>query len=113
MADKKPPSLAAIIERVLARVPGPMPVDELARRVLAMYPSKAKNPLTSVRSTLRLEHAGHTLVFLDRQTIVPLRVAMQGVRFRIPLTRQEAADGVLYIDPAFNCLRPQRMAPQD
>ena len=42
MADKKPPSLYEIIERVLARVPGPRPIDELAKRVLAIYPSKAR-----------------------------------------------------------------------
>src|SRR4029453_3426179 len=113
MADKKPPSLYDIIERVLARVPGPVSIDEVAKRVLAIYPSKAKNPLTSVRSTLRLEHAGKTLVFLDRQTIVPLHVAMQGVRFRIPLTREEVDRGVLYITPAFDCFRRQGLAYQD
>jgi hypothetical protein len=113
MADKKPPSLYDIIERVLAQVPGPIPIDELAKLVLAIYPSKAKNPLTSVRSTLRLEHAGKTLVVLDRQTIVPLRVAMQGVRFRIPLTREEVDRGVLCIAPAFDCFRRQGLAHQD
>ena len=97
MADKKPPSLYDIIERVLAQVPGPIPIDELAKRVLAIYPSKAKNPLTSVRSTLRLEHAGKTLVFLDRQTIVPLRVAMQGVRIPYsPDPRGSRPRGALY-----------------
>ena len=63
-----------------------------------------------MRSTLRLEHAGKTLMFLDRQTIVPLRVAMQGVRFRIPLTREEVDRGVLCITPAFDCFRCQGMA---
>jgi hypothetical protein len=113
MADKKPPSLYDIIERVLARVPGPVPIDEVAKCVLAIYPSRAKNPLTSVRSTLRLEHAGKTLVFLDRQTLVPLHVAMQGVRFRIPLTREEVDRGVLCIAPAFDCFRRQGLAHQD
>jgi hypothetical protein len=66
-----------------------------------------------VRSTLRLEHAGKTLVFLDRQTLVPLHVAMQGVRFRIPLTREEVDRGVLCIAPAFDCFRRQGLAHQD
>ena len=112
MADKKPPSLYEIIERVLAQVQGPMPIDELAKRILAIYPSRAKHPLTSVRSILRLEHAGQTLVFLDRQTILPLHVAMQGVRFRIPLTREEVDRGVLCIAPAFDCFRRQGLAHQ-
>jgi hypothetical protein len=88
-------------------------IDEVAKRILTMYPSRAKNPLTSVRSTLRLEHAGKTLVFLDRQTLVPLHVAMQGVRFRIPLTREEVDRGVLCIDPAFDCFRRQGVSPRD
>jgi hypothetical protein len=113
MADKKSPSLYDTIEQVLAQVQGPMPVDEFATRVLAVHPSRAKNPLASLRSALRSEHAGQTLVFLDRQTIVPLHMAMQGVRFRIPLSRQEAARGVLCIDPGFQYFRRQGIAPQD
>jgi hypothetical protein len=66
-----------------------------------------------VRSTLRTEHAGKTLVFLDRQTLVPLRVAMQGVRFRIPLTHEEVDRGVFCIASAFDCFRRQGLAHQD
>ena len=113
MADKKSLSLDKTIEQVLAQVHGPMPVDEFARRVLAIYPSKAKNPLTALRSNLRSEHLGKTLVFLDRQTLVPLRMAMQGVRFRIPLTRQEATQGVLCIKPAFEYFRRREVTHQD
>src|SRR5262245_61575885 len=113
MADKKAPSMSEAIEQVLVQVQGPIPVTDLAQRVLAIYPSKAKNPLTSLRSNLRLEHPGKTLVFLDRQTIVPLRVAMQDVRFRIALTHQEVAQGRLAIDPAFQYFRRQGIAPQD
>jgi hypothetical protein len=113
MADKRSLGLYETIEEVLAQVHGPIPVDEFARRVLAIYPSKAKNPIASLRGNLRLEHPGKTLVFPDRQTIVPLRIAMQGVRFRIPLTRQEATRGVLRLEPAFECFRRQGLAPQD
>jgi hypothetical protein len=113
MTDQKSPGMYRTIEQVLAQVHGPIPVDELATRVLSIYPSSAKNPLTSLRSTLRLEHPGKTLVFLDRQTIVPLRVVMQGVRFRIPVTRQEATRGVLCIEPAFDRFRRQGIPPQD
>src|SRR5262245_21914105 len=113
MADKKPPSLYDIIEQVLARVPGSVSIDEVAKRVLGIYPSRAKNPPTSVRSTLRLEYAGKALVFLDRQTIVPLRVAMQGVRFRIPLAREEVDRGGLCIAPACDCFRRQGIAHRD
>jgi len=60
-----------------------------------------------------LEHPGQTRAFLDRQTVLPLRLAVQGVRFRILLTRQEATQGVLCLEPAFQYSRPQKMAPQD
>jgi len=113
MTDKTSLTWSQAIERVLAHVPGAMAIDELATRVLALYPSKAKNPLTSIRSTLRLEHPGKTLVFLDRHTIVPLRIAMQGIRFRIALTRQEATRGVLILHPAFDGFQRQELARQD
>jgi len=112
MPDNKPPSLYDTIEQVLAQVDGPISVDECAARVLAIYPSRAKNPMTSIRSHLRLEHPGYTLVFLDRHTLMPVRVAMQGVRFRIPLTREEVTRGVLRIEPAFACFHRPRLAPQ-
>jgi hypothetical protein len=101
------------IEQVLAQMDGPIPVSEFAARVLAIYPSKARNPMASIRSQLRSEHPGKTLVFLDHQTIVPLHVAMRGVRFRIPLTREEVTRGMLRIDPAFAYFHPQRLAPQE
>jgi hypothetical protein len=41
MADTKPPSLYEIIERVLARVPGPMPIDEAVRALRATGPQPA------------------------------------------------------------------------
>ena len=50
-------------------------------------------------------------MFLDRQTIVPLGVAMQGVRIRIPLTREEADRGVLCLPPG--CFRRQGVAHRD
>ncbi len=112
MADKTSPTLGQAVERVLNRLREPISVDEFAKRVLAIYPSKAKNPTTSIRSHLRMEHTGQTLVFLDRQTLIPLRFAMQGVRFRIPLTRQEANRGVLIIDPAFRHFQPREIEPQ-
>jgi len=93
MTNEKPITLGAAIKQVLAQVDGPVAVDEFARRVLAIHPSKAKKPDASVRNHLRREELGRTLVYLDRQTILPMRIAMKGVRFRIPVTRQEATQG--------------------
>jgi len=90
------------IEQVLAQLDGPIALDEFCRQVLNIWPSKAKNSVNSMRSHLRQDQAGRTLVFLDAQTILPLSVAMRGVRFRIQLGRNEAKRGVLIIRPAFD-----------
>ncbi len=113
MPDKKAPSLDHVIEQLLAQLHEPIHIDDFAHRVLAVHPSQAKHPLTALRSKLRQEHVGRTLVFLDNHTLVPLPVAMHGVRFRIPLTPQEVTQGALLIYPAFAYFQRQEIAPQD
>jgi hypothetical protein len=102
MREKPSLTRSQAVEQVLADIDGAIAVDEFCQRVLTIWPSEAKKPVSSMRSHLRRDHAGRTLIFLDSQTIVPLRIAMRGVRFRIRLTRQEAKRGVLIIRPAFD-----------
>ena len=59
---------------------------------------------------MREYRAGENLAFLDKETIVPLRVAVPGIRFRIPLSRMEVDRGILIIDPAFNGWTRQQAA---
>jgi hypothetical protein len=113
MAEEKPITYAEAMTLALAQVNGPIAVDEFIARVLTIRPSKAKKAATSLRNALRWEHAGRTVAFLDRKTIVPLRIAMRGVRFRIPVTRQEAIRGVLFIDPGFYHFLRQGTAHED
>lgn len=113
MSDKKPITYSEAVEQVLAQLNGPIPLNEFVARVLAIRPSKAKKPAASLRNTLRWEHAGRTLAYLDRQTILPLRIAMKGVRFRIPVTRQEAKRGVLFREPFFYHFLRQGIAHED
>ncbi len=108
MSDEQALTRSQAVEQILAQIEGPIGVDELCRRVLALWPSTAKNPLTAMRSHLRHDHAGKTLVFLDDKTILPMPLALRGVRFRIPLDRREVDRGVLIIKPAFDFfLRPE------
>jgi hypothetical protein len=100
------------VAQVLAELNGSIEVEALAQRVLALAPSTAKDPIAAVRAHLRGEEAGDTLVFLDKQTVIPLRIAMRGVQFRIPLTRQEAKRGALLISPAFDCYLRHEIAPE-
>ena len=112
MSDKPSLTRSQAVEQALTQVNGPIAVDEFCQRVLTIWPSKAKKPLVSMRNFLRQEQAGQTLVFLDAKTILPLPIAMRGVRFRIPLTRREATRGVLIIHPAFDYFLRRGLEPE-
>ncbi len=99
--SEKPITIAEAVAQVMAQLDGPISRDEFIARVLTIRPSKAKDPVASIRNHLRQDELGRTLVYLDPKTIVPLHIAMRGVRFRIPLDRREADRGVLVVDPAF------------
>ena len=111
MSEKPSLTRSQAVEKVLAQIDGPIAADEVCQRVLAIWPSKAKNPLSEMRSHLRQEHAGRTLVFLDTKTVIPLPIAMRGARFRIPLSRREAERGALIILPAFEFFLRRELAP--
>lgn len=96
MPTRKNPTLAQVVEAVAAELNGPLPFDEFVQRILTRYESKAKNPAQLVRTNLRYELSDYTLVFRDPKTLVPLRVAMQDVRFRVPLDATQAQHGVLW-----------------
>lgn len=113
MAKKDPIGLFQTVEAVLEQVQAPIAMDDVVQRVLKQSPSRAKNPALSIRNHLLTEHLGRTLVLEDRDTVVPLQAAMNGVRFRASLCPEEVDHGVLRLDPAFQGLRPPGRAPQD
>lgn len=102
MPKSELPTIDEAIENVLKEINGPVAVSTFIDRVLEIRPSSSKKPATSIRSKIRDYHVGRDLVFLDKQTIVPLRVAVTGIRFRIPLSRFEVNRGVLMLDPSFS-----------
>lgn len=107
MNEQKPLTLSKAIEQVLAQVDGRIAVQEFIARVMAIHPSQAKKPQKAVRDHLRWNELGTTLVFLDQQTILPLRIAMKGVRFRVRVTRQQTEKGLLLTKPAFEYFLPE------
>jgi hypothetical protein len=113
MSEKTSLTRSQAVEQVIAAIDGPVAVDEVCEQILAIRPSKAKNPLRSMRNFLRQEQAGWTLVFLDAQTIVPLPVAFRGARFRIALTRSEVKRGVVIIRPAFDYFLRNEVDPTE
>jgi len=112
MPDEKPIPLKAAVEQVVAQLNAPITLQEFAQRVLTIRPSQAKRPLATIHDHLRW-HTGTTIVFLDRQTIVPLPLALQGVRFRLRLTRPEIDLGVLLTQPGFEPFLRRDIALKD
>ena len=56
------------IERVAAQIDGPVALDEFVEQVLAIWPSKAKNPAANVRQGIKDDHLGRNLLFEDEST---------------------------------------------
>src|SRR6266498_2758094 len=88
------PTYAAIIADRLRSATGPVPVADLGEQMLAAHPSPAKNPRQAMRQHLR-QAVGRSLVFLDPDTILPMRLACQGARFRLPLDRDSVLTGLV------------------
>ena len=99
------------IRMVAARLDGPVFLDDFTARVLAIWPSQAKDPASSVLWDIRQEHQGRDLLFLDDDTLLPIGPAMRGVCFRVPLSRKEVDKGRLFLYPAFEMLHPPGLPP--
>jgi len=109
----EPLSRSQAIEKIIAQMSGPMDLEEFTQRVLALWPSKAKQPKSVIRQALRYDYIGKSLLYLDKQTLIPLRLAMPGVRFRIGLTRQEIKKGWLFVFPAFEFMAAGDVPPEE
>ncbi|MBX0329312.1 hypothetical protein K2Z83_16700 [Oscillochloris sp. ZM17-4] len=86
------PTIASIL-RVLAReYDGPVDERQVLDQVLARRPSAAKNPYATIRERLRWDGLVLGWLRLSRGTLMPLHVALQGLRFRcIPRARDVEA----------------------
>ena len=98
---KNPPNMAEAVEQALAQLAGPIKHDDFIEKVLEIYPSTAKKPGVSIRNHLRMEGVGKSIVYMDKETIIPLRVGAPGVRFRIFLSRWQVNNGTLPVFPSF------------
>ena len=96
------PTYDQVIKKILSEreASAPMSVQELAQKILAMRPSAAKDPEKAAEQKIR-EAIGRQLVYLDSNTILPLRSAWQGVRFRMDLSREEVNKGFFDAGNAF------------
>jgi hypothetical protein len=111
----KPPTIskAQAIEEIVAELDGPISLEVFVDRVLSRWLSNAKNPKSSVRTTIKMEYLGKSLLFLDESTLVPVNLAMQGVRYRVALSRQEVDRGWLFVFPSFQFMVKPGLKPED
>lgn len=90
------PTYPEIIKSLLDLIDGPISTGELIEQVLLLRPSAAKNPMQAIKTQFRQE-VGRLLVFLDKDTIIPIRLVMNGIRFRVQLDRDTSESGLIDI----------------
>jgi hypothetical protein len=107
----KPPSYDQIVAELLRTANGPMPVAALTEWMLAAHPTSAKNPARAMRQHL-YQAAGRLLVFVDADTVLPLRLAYHGARFRLPLDRETVKRGLVSISDSLYHYLPWDFPPE-
>ncbi len=99
------PTYDQVIEKILREAAAPMSVLELAQKIAAARPSTSKDPVKAAEKKIK-EAAGRQLVYLDSNTIVPLEIAWQGVRFRMDLSHEEVNKGFFDVGIALSFYLP-------
>lgn len=89
------PTIASILQDLAEQYSGVVAERELLDRVLARRPSRAKNPYASIRERLRFEATSLGWVRLGGGALVPLRVVLSGLRFRVIPSADEYAGDLL------------------
>jgi hypothetical protein len=91
-------TMSRAVQMIIDQLAGPISDDELARRVFEIYPTTAKTSRSSLRNSIRYDHDGHTLIWLSKDKIIPMRLLMPGVRFRIKVDARLAHACILTLD---------------
>lgn len=99
------PTYDQVIENILRQAFAPMSVLDLAQKISAARPSTSKDPVKAAEKKIR-EAVGRQLVYLDANTILPLQIAWQGVRFRMDLSHEEVNKGFFDVGIALSFYLP-------
>jgi hypothetical protein len=86
------PTISSILRELAEQYSGVVAEREILDRVLARRPSQAKDPYASIREKLRFEAVTVGWVRLGGGQLVPLRVVLEGLRFRA-VPGEEEVDG--------------------
>ena len=100
------PNYDQVIESILRDVSAPMSVLELAQKIVVVRPCTSKDPIKAAEKKIK-EAIGRQLVFIDSDTITPLRLAWQGVRFRVNLSSEEVSKGFFDVANMFSHYLPE------
>ncbi len=85
------PTIAGILQELSTQYHGVVAEREVMDRVLERKPSRAKNPYAGIREKLRYDGPRLGWVRLGGGELIPLRVALTGLRFRVILSDDEYA----------------------
>ncbi|NWG21391.1 MAG: hypothetical protein HXY39_13860 [Chloroflexi bacterium] len=94
MAQREP-TIASILQELAVEYDDVVAEREIYQRVLDRRPSQARDPFASIRERLRFEAAEVGWVRMGDGTLLPLHVALTGLRFRITPGDDELAAGAL------------------
>lgn len=89
------PTIANILRRLATEHDGPVAERRVLEQVLERRPSNAKNPFATIRERLRWDGLTLGWLRLNRHELVPLRVALQGLRFRCVPRATDVERGLL------------------
>jgi hypothetical protein len=92
------PTIASILQQLAAHYHGVVAEREVFDRVLERRPSNAKDPYASIREKLRFGAPRVGWVRLGGGELIPLRVALQGLRFRVTPSDDEFAGDMIERD---------------
>lgn len=92
MSKSKSPSLKDACAKVISKMDGIRSNDEMVKAVLKIFPSKAKNPSSSVLTELRYRN---DVISLEGGKWATPEFLAEGARFRIPLTGDDLVLGTV------------------
>ena len=89
------PTIATILRLLAGEYEGPVEERRVLERVLERRPSSAKKPYATIRERLRWDGLTLGWLRLNRSQLVPLRIALQGLRFRCLPRPRDLQSGLL------------------
>lgn len=95
MSSINEPTIASVLQELAKYYQNIVTEQELFQRVLELRPSSAKNPYASIRDKIRWDAGLVGWIRLSRTELIPLRLVLAGLRFRVIPGEREIDAGEL------------------